>query len=97
MAEVEALLDELSSIDPQLRTTVEMRVFEGFSIQDIAFESPRPLASSGPAPGFCCGSACPMRSLSSGAPRAPSKTSKARLELGMLGTKEGCNYGGQTG
>jgi RNA polymerase sigma factor (TIGR02999 family) len=36
MAEVEALLDELSSIDPQLRTIVEMRVFEGFSIPDIA-------------------------------------------------------------
>jgi RNA polymerase sigma factor (sigma-70 family) len=36
MAEVEALLDELSSINPQLRTIVEMRVFEGFSIPDIA-------------------------------------------------------------
>jgi len=36
MAEVEALLDQLSSIDPQLRTIVEMRVFEGFSIPDIA-------------------------------------------------------------
>jgi RNA polymerase sigma factor (TIGR02999 family) len=36
IAEVEALLDELSSIDPQLRTIVEMRVFEGFSIPDIA-------------------------------------------------------------
>ena len=36
MAQVEALLDELSSIDPQLRTIVEMRVFEGFSIPDIA-------------------------------------------------------------
>ena len=36
MAEVEALLDRLSSIDPQLRTIVEMRVFEGFSIPDIA-------------------------------------------------------------
>ena len=36
MAEVEALLDQLSSIDPQLRTIVEMRVFEGFSIPEIA-------------------------------------------------------------
>ena len=36
MAEVEALLDRLSSIDPQLRTIVEMRVFAGFSIPDIA-------------------------------------------------------------
>jgi hypothetical protein len=33
---VEALLDRLSSIDPQLRTIVEMRVFAGFSIPDIA-------------------------------------------------------------
>jgi DNA-binding transcriptional regulator YiaG len=36
IAEVEALLDRPSSIDPQLRTIVEMRVFEGFSIPDIA-------------------------------------------------------------
>jgi RNA polymerase sigma factor (TIGR02999 family) len=36
MAEVETLLDELSGVDPQLRTIVEMRVFEGFSIQEIA-------------------------------------------------------------
>jgi DNA-directed RNA polymerase specialized sigma24 family protein len=36
MAEVEGLLDRLSSIDSQLRTIVEMRVFEGFSIPDIA-------------------------------------------------------------
>ena len=36
IAEVEALLDELSSIDRQLRTIVEMRVFEGFSIPEIA-------------------------------------------------------------
>jgi RNA polymerase sigma factor (TIGR02999 family) len=36
MAEVEALLDRLSGIDPQLRTIVEMRVFEGFSIPEIA-------------------------------------------------------------
>ena len=36
MAEGEALLAGLSSIDPQLRTIVEMRVFEGFSIPDIA-------------------------------------------------------------
>jgi DNA-directed RNA polymerase specialized sigma24 family protein len=38
IAEVEALLDRLSSIDPQLRTIVEMRVFEGFSIPDIAVQ-----------------------------------------------------------
>jgi hypothetical protein len=36
MAEVEALLARLFSIDPQLRTIVEMRVFEGFSIPEIA-------------------------------------------------------------
>ena len=36
IAEVEALLDQISNIDPQLRTIVEMRVFEGFSIPDIA-------------------------------------------------------------
>ena len=44
IAEIEALLDRLSSIDPQLRTIVEMRVFEGFSIPDIAAQlnsSPR--------------------------------------------------------
>ena len=44
IAEVETLLDRLSSIDPQLRTIVEMRVFEGFSIPDIAAQlnsSPR--------------------------------------------------------
>jgi len=36
IAEVEALLDRRSSIDPQLLTIVEMRVFEGFSIPEIA-------------------------------------------------------------
>jgi RNA polymerase sigma-70 factor (ECF subfamily) len=36
MAEIENLLTRLASIDPQLRTIVEMRVFEGFSIPDIA-------------------------------------------------------------
>src|SRR5215475_10963180 len=36
IAEIEALLDRLASIDPQLRTIVEMRIFEGFSIPDIA-------------------------------------------------------------
>ena len=36
IAEIESLLGRLSSIDPQLRTIVEMRVFEGFSIPDIA-------------------------------------------------------------
>jgi RNA polymerase sigma factor (TIGR02999 family) len=36
VAEIEALLDRLASIDPQLRTIVEMRIFEGFSIPDIA-------------------------------------------------------------
>jgi len=38
LAELEALLVRLSNIDPQLRTIVEMRVFEGSSIQDIASE-----------------------------------------------------------
>lgn len=36
LAEVENLLDRLGAIDPQLRTIVEMRVFEGCSIQEIA-------------------------------------------------------------
>ena len=36
IVEIEALLDRLASIDPQLRTIVEMRIFEGFSIPDIA-------------------------------------------------------------
>jgi RNA polymerase sigma-70 factor (ECF subfamily) len=36
MAEIEALLTRLDGIDPQLRTIVEMRVFDGFSIPDIA-------------------------------------------------------------
>ena len=36
MAEIEALLTRLEGIDPELRTIVEMRVFEGFSIPDIA-------------------------------------------------------------
>jgi len=36
IAEIEALLDRLASIDPQLRTIVELRIFEGFSIPDIA-------------------------------------------------------------
>ncbi|HXB73499.1 MAG TPA: ECF-type sigma factor [Candidatus Acidoferrales bacterium] len=36
MAEIEALLTRLEGIDPQLRTIVEMRVFDGFSIPDIA-------------------------------------------------------------
>ena len=38
LAELEELLSRLSNIDPQLRTIVEMRVFEGSSIQDIASE-----------------------------------------------------------
>ena len=36
LIEIENLLDRLSGIDPQLRTIVEMRVFEGFSIPHIA-------------------------------------------------------------
>jgi len=36
LAEIEALLTRLADIDPQLRTIVEMRVFEGFTIPDIA-------------------------------------------------------------
>jgi DNA-directed RNA polymerase specialized sigma24 family protein len=35
VVEIEALLDRLSSIDPQLRTIVENAIFEGFSIPDI--------------------------------------------------------------
>jgi RNA polymerase sigma factor (TIGR02999 family) len=38
LAEIESLLVRLSNIDPQLRTIVEMRVFEGLSIQDIALQ-----------------------------------------------------------
>ena len=38
LAEIEGLLERLAAIDPQLRTIVEMRVFEGFSIPDIASE-----------------------------------------------------------
>ncbi|HEY2017983.1 MAG TPA: ECF-type sigma factor [Bryobacteraceae bacterium] len=36
IGEIENLLARLYDIDPQLRTIVEMRVFEGFSIADIA-------------------------------------------------------------
>ena len=36
MAWIEALLSRLSKIDPQLRTIVEMRVFEGLSVREIA-------------------------------------------------------------
>jgi len=36
MAEIETLLSRLSGIDPQLRTIVELRVFDGFSIPEIA-------------------------------------------------------------
>lgn len=36
LAEVENLLDRLGAIDPQLRTIVELCVFEGCSIQEIA-------------------------------------------------------------
>jgi RNA polymerase sigma-70 factor (ECF subfamily) len=36
LASIEALLSRLAKIDPQLRTIVEMRVFEGFSIPEIA-------------------------------------------------------------
>ena len=38
LANIETLLSRLSNIDPQLRTIVEMRVFEGFSIAEIASE-----------------------------------------------------------
>ncbi|MBV8570495.1 MAG: sigma-70 family RNA polymerase sigma factor [Acidobacteriaceae bacterium] len=36
LAGVESLLDRLSSIDPELRRIVELRVFEGCSIREIA-------------------------------------------------------------
>jgi len=36
LAAIESLLARLAEINPQLRTIVEMRVFEGFSIPDIA-------------------------------------------------------------
>ena len=36
LADIEHLLVRLSKIDPQLRTIVEMRVFEGFTIPEIA-------------------------------------------------------------
>jgi len=38
LASVESLLDRLSSIDPELRRIVELRVFEGCSIREIATE-----------------------------------------------------------
>jgi len=38
LADIETLLFRLSDIDPQLRTIVELRVFEGFSIAEIASE-----------------------------------------------------------
>ena len=38
LSDIETLLVRLSNIDPQLRTIVEMRVFEGFSIGEIASE-----------------------------------------------------------
>jgi len=36
LADIEDLLVRLSEIDPQLRTIVEMHVFEGFTIPEIA-------------------------------------------------------------
>lgn len=36
LAEVENLLDRLAGIDPELRTIVELRVFEDLSVQEIA-------------------------------------------------------------
>jgi RNA polymerase sigma-70 factor (ECF subfamily) len=36
LASIESLLTRLSKIDPQLRTIVEMRVFEGLSVREIA-------------------------------------------------------------
>ena len=38
LASVESLLDRLSGIDPELRRIVELRVFEGCSIREIADE-----------------------------------------------------------
>jgi DNA-directed RNA polymerase specialized sigma24 family protein len=37
LADIEGLLARLSKIDPDLRTVVEMHVFEGFTIPEIAF------------------------------------------------------------
>jgi len=36
LTELDDLLESLSDIDPQLRVIVEMRVFEGLSLQEIA-------------------------------------------------------------
>ncbi len=36
MAHLDDLLNRLSAIDPQLRTVVELRVFEGLSIEESA-------------------------------------------------------------
>jgi RNA polymerase sigma factor (TIGR02999 family) len=36
LADIEDLLARLSNIDPQLRTIVEMHVFEGFTVPEIA-------------------------------------------------------------
>ena len=38
LADIETLIFRLSNIDPQLRTVGEMRVFEGFSVAEIASE-----------------------------------------------------------
>jgi RNA polymerase sigma factor (TIGR02999 family) len=36
LVELESLLSELAAVDPQLRTVVELRVFEGLSIEECA-------------------------------------------------------------
>ncbi len=36
LLEIENLLTRLAKIDPQLRTVVEMRVFEGFTVSEVA-------------------------------------------------------------
>jgi RNA polymerase sigma factor (TIGR02999 family) len=36
MAQLEDLLDKLADIDPQLRSVVELRVFEGLTVEEIA-------------------------------------------------------------
>jgi RNA polymerase sigma factor (sigma-70 family) len=36
LVELESLLGELAAVDPQLRTVVELRVFEGLSIEECS-------------------------------------------------------------
>ena len=36
LAELDSLLEQLGAVDPQLRTVVELRVFEGLSLEEIS-------------------------------------------------------------